>query len=179
LRAKVALRNGKNEVKIIASNASGKASAKIFITRKTSNVSTPVEVVDSKKPVIEIKSISQGTINPMNPKQVRSTIIASVLYVKSKRDIKFFHNGQNFSNFSFDTKSNNLMATVILSQGSNSIKIRATNSAGTTEVTRAITKENIIEEDPGKTKMKTTKSGNEPEGTKTNSNRVKNKKRKI
>ncbi len=130
LTTSLTLKEGKNNIVITATNEAGKAVKNLTLKYTSTSIST------AKKPVITINSIGQPTADPFNPGPLKSTILATVKFVKKKSAITLRVNGQNVSNFTFDTKSGQLQHTFEIKDGTNSIRIEATNSAGSSLVTK-------------------------------------------
>ena len=88
------------------------------------------DVVQQQPPVITIESVSEPTINPMNPSQGRSTVIAKIQGIGGAEQITFTVNGQTITDFTFNGKSGMFQSTVNLARGTNTIVIRAENADG-------------------------------------------------
>ena len=118
VKANLNLRVGPNIIKVTAKNNDGD-------DRDQVNVAYSVPAIP--KPVINIR-------RPQKPGQSVSSsagiLTAQILNVSSKNDIEVKLNGQVFSDFRFNSKSNMLNAKFTLKKGRNDIFIKATNSAG-------------------------------------------------
>ena len=130
LQTKINLTVGTNTIEIEASNTAGSASATTTILLNGSGSVQP--------PVVTIASVSQPTINPLNPNAARSTIIARIEYVSSKDQITFSINGRRISDFSFNERTGSFDCTFELERGENSLKLRAETPNGADEETRTI-----------------------------------------
>ncbi|MFK8104139.1 MAG: hypothetical protein AB8G15_16545 [Saprospiraceae bacterium] len=124
------LKRGNNSIVIQANTAGGTAKAQTSII-----YTAPVL---AKAPIVKIVSTSQPTVNPLNPDDGRSTVIASVLNVSSKNDIKVTVNGKNFTGFSYNSSTKQMVATVSLKKGKNTIVVTATNSGGSDQKTTTV-----------------------------------------
>ena len=130
LQTKINLTVGTNTIEIEANNTAGSASATTTILLNGSGSVQP--------PVVTIASVSQPTINPLNPNAARSTIIARIEYVSSKDQITFSINGRRISDFSFNERTGSFDCTFELERGENSLKLRAETPNGADEETRTI-----------------------------------------
>jgi len=122
LTATIPLESGTNTLRIIATNKVGSDTATTTVLRQ--------EVVQQQGPVITIESVSEPTINPMNPSQGRSTVIAKIEGITGADQITFTVNGQTLTDFTFNSKSGMFQSTVNLVRGTNTIVIRAVNDNG-------------------------------------------------
>jgi len=127
----VNLKNGKNNIEIEAKNATGRVTEKSFITYKS-------VLVAKNPPKVTINSVSTPAVDPFNPDKGKSTVIAKITNVRSKRDIKFEFNGKSISNFSFNTRTGILQITLDLKKGTNTFSIKATNGDGQDQASRNI-----------------------------------------
>lgn len=130
LEADITLKAGNNTIEIKAKNTVGSSNAITDITYRVSRV---------KLPEVTFQSVSQPTINPLNPQIGRSSVIATIKNVTSKQQITFKVNGKATQDFTFDTKSMRFQATINLVKGVNTIIIRAENRSGTDEKSYEIT----------------------------------------
>lgn len=130
LEADLTLQNGKNKVEIRAKNAVGSSEATTDITYRVSRV---------RLPEITFESVSQPTINPLNPQVARSTVIATIKNVTGKDQITFLVNGEKVTDFNFDVKTMRFQSTINLAQGVNVLIIKAENRSGTDEKSYEIT----------------------------------------
>jgi hypothetical protein len=175
LTASVLLVTGRNTIAVTVNSSTGNARDAVEITaRGEEPVKTdpgyPGKVEDDSptvpKPVVTIESISQPTVNPMNPKVGRSTITAKVQHVSSRSGVKLNINSQDYTDFTFDEATGALQSAFTLQQGDNKITLQATNPAGTTEESRTVQfgstapgggNQNPKPQDPGKDQIKTPK----------------------
>ncbi|HRK81818.1 MAG TPA: Ig-like domain-containing protein [Saprospiraceae bacterium] len=123
LTATIPLEGGTNTIRVIATNKVGSDTATVTVLRP--------DVVQQQGPVITIESVSEPTINPMNPAQGRSTVIAKIEGIGSAEQITFTVNGEKVTDFTFNSKSGMFQSTVNLVRGTNTIVIRAENDNGT------------------------------------------------
>jgi len=123
LTATIPLEGGINTIRVIATNKVGSDTATVTVLRP--------DVVQQQGPVITIESVSEPTINPMNPGQGRSTVIAKIEGIGSAEQITFTVNGEKVTDFTFNSKSGMFQSTVNLVRGTNTIVIRAENDNGT------------------------------------------------
>ncbi|HRD79520.1 MAG TPA: Ig-like domain-containing protein [Saprospiraceae bacterium] len=123
LTATIPLEGGTNTIRVIATNKVGSDTATVTVLRP--------DVVQQQGPVITIESVSEPTINPMNPGQGRSTVIAKIEGIGSAEQITFTVNGEKVTDFTFNSKSGMFQSTVNLVRGTNTIVIRAENDNGT------------------------------------------------
>ncbi len=129
LSAAIELQSGENIVKIKAQNKGGSDEEERTILYQTENKNLPA---------ITIVSVSQPTVNPLNPQVGRSTVIAKVTNIKGKENVKIFVNDQELNDFSYDISSNMIQTVVTLKRGKNKILLRASNSEGTAEESREV-----------------------------------------
>lgn len=127
LRATVNILRYETNVVIEANNNDGQASDNVVILRQEDEIETVEE------PVITITSVSNPTVDPFNPDNCRSTVIATILNIENRNDIEVWLNGQSMTNFEFNTNTQVFQSTVQLRKGANQIRIKATNTAGTDE----------------------------------------------
>ncbi len=139
----VSLNNYKTTVVIEASNESGTASDDLIIFRDN-KVEEPI----IEAPVVTITSMSQPTIDPFDPDNCRSTVIATILNVERAQDISFIVNGKKYYDFGFNANTGVLQKTIMLKKGQNEVIIKAQNEAGNDQ--DQATKEgcNIVENPP-------------------------------
>ena len=130
LTTSLTLKDGTNTIVIVATNEVGSDNEKLTLKY------TPTSIPNIKKPVVTINSIGQPTADPFDPGPLKSTLLATVKFVKKKSQITLRINGQNVSNFTFDPLSGALRHTFEIVDGTNSIRIEATNASGTTLVTK-------------------------------------------
>ncbi len=113
---------GRNQVDISAKNAAGRASDRVIIVRETAQP-------QGNPPTVNITSVSDPSIDPLNPGKCRSTAIAKITNVASKNNIQFFLNGSQTNQFTFN--NGNFRASFDLKQGRNDIRVKASNTYGT------------------------------------------------
>jgi hypothetical protein len=140
VRANLKLKRGVNQIEIRVGNQTARASDKIkvtYIPLPVPDVKVDNELVITQKPEINIISVSQPTIDPMNPKKARSTLVAKLNFVKSSSDIRFTVNGNEVKDFLF-AQTGSFQVTFPVEPGKNLVEITANNDAGTTRVTRIV-----------------------------------------
>ena len=130
VQTKINLTVGTNTVEIEASNSAGSAKATTTLLFSGAGTVQP--------PVVTIASVSQPTINPLNPNVVRSSVIATIEHISSKDQITFSINGRRISDFSFNARTGSFDCTFDLERGENTIKLRAETPNGADEETRTI-----------------------------------------
>lgn len=127
LNAMLPLNVGPNNVKISATNSDGSDSKQtVILYRKPLNVLPPV-----------VAFITPPT-NPYTTEDNTEDLVATVQNVGTKNDINVNVNGQNISNFNFNTSNGLLTFTSNLILGANTVSITGTNAAGTDSKTTTI-----------------------------------------
>jgi len=130
VQTKINLTVGTNTVEIEASNSAGSAKATTTLLFSGAGTVQP--------PVVTIASVSQPTINPLNPNVARSSVIATIEHISSKDQITFSINGRRINDFSFNARTGSFDCTFDLERGENTIKLRAETPNGADEETRTI-----------------------------------------
>ncbi len=125
LCANIDLYEYKTIVSIEGSNPVGTAGDDIVIFFEEENDEPEIEA-----PVVTINSMSQPTVDPFDPDNCNSTVIATVLNVESEHDITFILNGRKYYDFDFNPSNGVLKNTVSLEKGNNKVVIKAQNEAG-------------------------------------------------
>ena len=117
--AKLTLKKGKNTIAITGTNQYGQDSDEATINYK---------VIDVPKnpPTVNITSPK----NNSSVQNASTSLTASITNIGSKNDLKLKVNGQSINNFSYDSRSKKLKATVALKVGKNTIEVTATNKDG-------------------------------------------------
>ncbi len=118
---------GANTIEITGTNAAGQDVESTTIIYREPNPTLP--------PVV---TITNPIANPHTVNMASAPIAATVLNVDGAQNIQVTVNGANFGGFTFNTVTKQLALVMSLVQGSNSIVITATNSAGTASDTRTI-----------------------------------------
>ncbi|MEL6865680.1 MAG: hypothetical protein AAFP19_14730, partial [Bacteroidota bacterium] len=134
--ADIRLEEGDNRVKIIAENEGGKDEASVRINYEQVNID-PV-----RPPKVSIRKPSNNTTTDED----RIAVEAKILHVDDKRDVQLLVNGSNVSNFSYGNTV--LKANVDLREGSNTIKVIATNDDGRDEAQVNVTYKAPVVEEP-------------------------------
>jgi large repetitive protein len=115
----VSLNPGQNIFEIIASNNAGSATASTIINY-TNGVKKP--------PIV---TITNPAFSPTTVDNTNFTFAATVLNVTMSNQIVVSLNGQNVTNFNFNTSTNGVTANLNLIQGTNTVVITGTNADGT------------------------------------------------
>lgn len=129
LTATVPLEGGVNTFRVIAENEAG---------RDTATTTVLYREAARQPPVVTIESVSQPTINPMNPGQGRSTVIAQIQGIDRAAQITFTVNGAPVTDFTYNAKTGAFQSTVNLVRGTNTIVLRAENADGADEKSRTL-----------------------------------------
>ncbi len=111
------LREGRNEIEIIAQNSAGSDRDNTVIIFKEK----------AKYPRVNITTPSRS---PYETTQSSITIRADLENVNSKSDVQFYVNGRERSLFDYDTRSGRFSADLNLSEGNNEIIVKGYNLAG-------------------------------------------------
>jgi hypothetical protein len=136
--ANLNLTKGANQIEIRVSNKKARALDKVKVSYIAKpDIKLPDEVVVKNKPEIDVISISQPTIDPTNPQNARSTMVAKLKFVDKSSDISFTVNGKAITNFLF-ASSGSFQVTFPVVPGRNKVVLKAVNAAGTTTVTRYV-----------------------------------------
>lgn len=93
---------------------------------------------EGDKPFVRIESVSQPTINPLNPTAAKSTLSATVKNVTAEQ-ISLKVNNRVITNFAYNSNSGVFQCTFTLDKGENRIVLSATSEAGRDEGVRIIT----------------------------------------
>ncbi|MBU2019441.1 MAG: hypothetical protein KJ941_07340 [Bacteroidetes bacterium] len=110
---------GANVIEVLGTNSVGSDSKTTTIYyQKPQTVNPPVV------------TYIQPSVNPSSYQQANTTVIAKVENVLSKSDVLVKINGQTATNFVYSTSSKQVSFEVVMVEGSNSIEVKGTNSAG-------------------------------------------------
>jgi len=131
LTFEMALKNPRNSISITATTKGGNANARRIINY------VPKEP-QGDLPFVRVESVSQPTINPLNPGVARSTITATVKNVTAEQ-ISLMVNSRNISNFTYRPETGFFQCTFTLDRGENRITLRAVSDAGQDQGVRTIT----------------------------------------
>ncbi|WP_300664829.1 Ig-like domain-containing protein, partial [Fluviicola sp.] len=112
--------NGSNVIEITATNAAGSDSKTTLINYRAPNPTLP--------PVV---TITYPAANPYTVNVANSNVTATVLNVDNQQQIQVLVNGNPASGFTYSTSTKVLEMNTPLILGTNTVKITATNSAGT------------------------------------------------
>ena len=123
------LREGNNTIVVRAQNQYGNDEERVTVRYTKPVISTP----QSPPNVVINAPTNNSTVNK-NTTAVR----AKVQNVRNKNDVRLTVNGSNISNFSFNSLSGLLTATVNLIEGNNTIKVRGTNDDGQDQATVSV-----------------------------------------
>ncbi len=129
LLANLYLQAGRNELSIIATNEAGSDhKVAIIVLEGGVIIQTPPPPPQAKKPRVEITLPAKSYVETFeNPAKLR----AEILYVPHRQDVHLYVNGYEINRFEYDGRY--LNAFVDLHPGSNSVRIRAFNPAGSDE----------------------------------------------
>ena len=126
------LKDGENKLRVVAQTAYGRDEAELVIFYDRREVAT-------RKPTVEITSISRPVTDPTNPNSIpSSTILAKFTNVANASEITLLINGESISNFDFNRRTGAFSATVRMKKGTNTVVLRATTSAGTAEASEEV-----------------------------------------
>lgn len=131
LTFEMTLKNPRNSISITATTKGGNANARRIINY------VPKEP-QGDLPFVRVESVSQPTINPLNPGVARSTITATVKNVTAEQ-ISLMVNSRNISNFTYRPETGFFQCTFTLDRGENRITLRAVSDAGQDQGVRTIT----------------------------------------
>lgn len=93
---------------------------------------------DGDKPFVRIESLSQPTINPLNPGAAKSTITATVKNVTAEQ-IRLMVNNRAISNFNYNADTGFFQCTFTLERGENRVVLSASSDAGSDQGVRTVT----------------------------------------
>lgn len=125
LSANVALKEGRNNVEIIARNAAGEDRESITVT--------------FDKPILPPKvAFSAPSGNTTTVNVASYNVRATVRNVTDKNNIIIIYNNQRITNFSFNANASLVAFRVNLNEGANSIQINARNAGGSDTDQRTI-----------------------------------------
>ena len=128
--ASIRLREGENNIRLNVFNNSGSAEDNVVIIYRRVIVPPPPPPPTQYRPTVKITNID----SPVSENGTcRSNIRATIRNVEKASDIQFIVNGRSISNFNYSAYNESFSATAILTEGNNSIKIRASNRAGSDE----------------------------------------------
>ncbi len=129
VKADMTLNEGENCVVISVNNRDGNDRDEVVLVYKKRIVTPPPpppSVPTVQKPSITINSPSNG----QQFSSETTTLNARILNISNKNDIRVYVNNQLQNNFVFNNLNKNLSADVRLREGTNTLSIRADNSAG-------------------------------------------------
>jgi len=119
--ANVTLQPGSNSFVVTGTNSFGSdQDSRIIIYKQEEYTSLPPPIVTITNPNTSPKTVTSS----------QYTIMATVLNVTSKNNIKFYLNGQSLTNFTYNASSKVLTASISLINGTNTVSITGTNSVG-------------------------------------------------
>ncbi|NET34448.1 MAG: hypothetical protein F6K19_20890 [Cyanothece sp. SIO1E1] len=124
------LQNPRNSVAIFVTTNGGNADARRIINY------VPKQP-DGDKPFVRIESISQPTINPLNPGAAKSTITATVKNVTAEQ-IRLMVNSRQITNFNYNTETGFFQCTFTLDRGENRVVLSASSDAGSDQGVRTV-----------------------------------------
>ncbi|NRB50328.1 MAG: hypothetical protein HRU41_21800 [Saprospiraceae bacterium] len=124
------LQNSRNVVAIFVTTDGGTANDRRIINY------VPKQP-DGDKPFVRIESLSQPTINPLNPGAAKSTITATVKNVTAEQ-ISLMVNNQAVTNFNYNAETGFFQCTFTLQRGENRVVLSAASDAGSDQGVRTI-----------------------------------------
>jgi hypothetical protein len=119
LNASLNLQEGTNTITVTASNQAGSDSKTATIIYEKPQVKQP--------PIVDFVAPS---VDPYTTTQSAANIVATVLNVDSKNDIRVMVNGFIKTNFNFNASTKQVVFNTSLIEGANIIEITGTNSVG-------------------------------------------------
>ncbi|MEO9533809.1 MAG: hypothetical protein ABJG68_02340 [Crocinitomicaceae bacterium] len=119
-QSSVVLHPGQNIFEITGTNSAGQ------------DYESTIIIYEEEIPVIQppIVTITNPSSSPYTTSSNVFNFASTVLNVDSKSQIKVYFNGAYMSNFTYNTSTKNLYATLNLLEGTNNITVTATNAAG-------------------------------------------------
>lgn len=124
------LQNPRNSVAIFVTTNGGNADARRIINY------VPKQP-DGDKPFVRIESVSQPTINPLNPGAAKSTITATVKNVTAEQ-IRLMVNTRQITNFNYNAGTGFFQCTFTLERGENRVVLSASSDAGSDQGVRTV-----------------------------------------
>lgn len=124
------LQNPRNSVAIFVTTNGGSADARRIINY------VPKQP-EGDKPFVRIESISQPTINPLNPGAAKSTITATVKNVTAEQ-IRLMVNSRQLTNFNYNVETGFFQCTFTLERGENRVVLSASSDAGSDQGVRTL-----------------------------------------
>jgi hypothetical protein len=120
LQSSVVLHPGQNIFEVTGVNDAGQ------------DYESTIIIYEKEIPVIQppIVTITSPSYSPYSTTTNVFNFSSTVLNVDSKSQIKVYFNGAYMSNFTYNTSTKNLYATLNLLEGTNNITVTATNAAG-------------------------------------------------
>lgn len=128
---------GANMIEITATNSAGQDMETTTIILRLPDPMLP--------PVV---TISNPVANPSSSSQPSMPITATVLNVDGPQNIQVLVNGASYAGFNFNTSTKQLTFNMSLNDGSNSLLIKATNTAGQANDSRTINYRKMITQNP-------------------------------
>ncbi len=125
------LQNPRNTVAIFLTTNGGNANARRVINY------VPKQP-DGNKPFVRIESLSQPTINPLNPGAAKSTLTATVKNVTAEQ-IRLMVNNRAITNFNYNADTGFFQCAFTLERGENRVVLSASSDAGSDQGVRTIT----------------------------------------
>lgn len=135
LEASAHLQEGRNLIRVEASNSAGSASDEVEVMFRRAEPQGQRPVVTITQP----RNRSESTNNPTY------TLMATVDHVDKRDDIVLYFNGNTQREFSYDTRSGRMTAELRLRRGDNDVTLRARNRFGEGEASATIIKKEGIE----------------------------------
>ncbi len=127
------LKGGVSNFEVIATNVSGKATAKSSV-----NFGGIIISPENKVPKLTFVSISEPAIDPFSPETGRTSFVVKATNITSKSQITFLVNGKVSTTFEFNTKTKVIKATGIVKRGSNTLTIKVKNDSGEDQLSKTV-----------------------------------------
>ncbi|MEI6412162.1 MAG: hypothetical protein WCR52_22415 [Bacteroidota bacterium] len=134
LEASAHLQEGRNVIRVEASNPAGSASDEVEVMYRRAEP-------QGQRPVVTITQPRNRTESTNNP---TFTLMATVEHVDNRDDIVLYFNGNTQRDFNYDARSGRITAELRLRQGDNDVTVRARNRFGEGEASATIVKKDNI-----------------------------------
>jgi large repetitive protein len=135
LEANVRLREGKNIVRVEATNEAGRDADEVEVIYERD------EAPAGKKPTVTLTQPRSGSESSTEKEY---TVKATITNVESRDDITLYVNGSTTRNFTFTISNGSFFATIPLKTGENDVTIRAKNRYGEADASCIIKKNSGI-----------------------------------
>lgn len=126
----IRLREGENHIRLNVFNISGSGEDNAVIYYRRIITPPPPPPPSQKNPIVKITFVD----SPYSENgQCKTSVRATIKNVERSSDIQFYVNGQNITNFSYSAYNESFNATINLKEGSNNIRLKASNRSGSDE----------------------------------------------